>query len=144
LPGRYNNLNKPRTIFYKDLMLQLPASVSPWLRLPLFWLSFHNFPFWFYKYLCIRTYKADKYLNIYFHPWEFTDIHDVDKFGFPSFISKNTGLEMVQRMEALIVYFKNKDLPFATIRDFLKAKKKSHNSRREKTENFKFNHIGLF
>jgi peptidoglycan/xylan/chitin deacetylase (PgdA/CDA1 family) len=119
LPGRYNNFSVPRTLFWQSKVLQLPASVSPVLRLPLFWLSLHNFPLWFYKYLCHKTYRADKYLNLYYHPWEFTDLKDNAKFGFPAYVSKNSGEQMLRRMESLIVSFKEKGLPFGTISEYL-------------------------
>lgn len=44
---------------------QIPASVSL-MRIPLFWLSFHNFPLFFYKFLAKNALKKDGYLNIYF------------------------------------------------------------------------------
>jgi peptidoglycan/xylan/chitin deacetylase (PgdA/CDA1 family) len=115
LPGRYNNLSKPRTMFYEKDVLQLPASVSPLLRIPLFWLSFHNFPMWLYKYLCMKTYKKDGYLNIYFHPWEFTDLDDKERFGFPGYVVRNSGEAMVERMDEFIGYLKGKGGRFSTI-----------------------------
>lgn len=115
LPGRYNNLGVSRTQFWKNKVLQLPASVTPMLRLPLFWLSLHNFPLWFYKYLCRRTYRADGYLNLYYHPWEFTDITDKERFGFPGYVSKNSGAAMLKRMEELILGFKKEGWTFSTI-----------------------------
>jgi peptidoglycan/xylan/chitin deacetylase (PgdA/CDA1 family) len=118
IPGRYNNLNKPRRMFFKENILQLPASVSPFLRLPLFWLSFHNFPLWLYKHLCIRAYKADKYLNIYFHPWEFTNLKK-KKLGLPGFVTKNSGIDMLRRMESLILHFKQQNIPFGTVQNFV-------------------------
>ena len=122
LPGRYNNLSSPRTFFCENNVLQLPASVSPHLRLPLFWLSFHNFPMWFYLHLCNRTHNYDQYLNLYFHPWEFINLHDKNKYGFPVYVRRNSGDEMLKRMKALIVFFKKKNIPFSTISDFLKIK----------------------
>src|SRR5471030_2726943 len=44
IPGRYNNLKKPRSWFFDKGVLQIPASVSSTLRFPLFWLTFHNLP----------------------------------------------------------------------------------------------------
>ena len=44
IPGRYNHLGQPRTYFMKDGVLQLPASVTPIVRFPLFWLAYHNLP----------------------------------------------------------------------------------------------------
>jgi hypothetical protein len=115
LPGRYNNLDKPRTTFYDKGVFQIPASVSPLLRIPLFWLSFHNFPLLFYTYLCQKTLKKDGYLNIYFHPWEFTDLNDKDRFGFPGYVVKNTGKKMSERMEKFIKGFTRRGERFCQI-----------------------------
>ena len=117
LPGRYNNFSKPRTYFYFEKVLQIPASVSPIIRFPLFWLSFHNLPLWLYKWLCKITYSKDKYLNIYFHPWEFMPLQD--KYNFPKYVSKNSGDRMVLRLENLILWMKFKKYPFGTFKDFI-------------------------
>ncbi|WP_421941306.1 polysaccharide deacetylase family protein [Pedobacter sp.] len=120
LPGRYNNFNISRTFFKKDQVLQIPASVSPLIRFPLFWLSFHNLPLSIYKFLASWTYKKDRYLNIYFHPWEFTDLDDVERFGFPGYVRKNTGIKMIKRMEQLIAWMKAKGYPFGTFQEFIR------------------------
>lgn len=68
LPGRYNHFNEKRTHFIKENVLQIPASVSPIIRFPLFWLAFHNLPLRIYQYLCTKTYQKDGYLNhIFIH-----------------------------------------------------------------------------
>ncbi len=119
LPGRYNHFDKPRTCFKKQKVWQIPASVSPIIRFPLFWLSFHNLPLWLYKMLCVWTLKKDKYLNIYFHPWEFTDLKDKNRFGFPNYVSKNSGLDMKVRLENLIIWMKIKNYNFCDFKDLL-------------------------
>ena len=121
LPGRYNNFNISRTHFVKEKVIQIPASVSPIIRFPLFWLSFHNLPLWFYKSLAKWTYSKDNYLNIYFHPWEFTDLDDKNRFGFPGYVSKNTGDKMINRMDNLLAWMKSQNYPFGTFRDFIKT-----------------------
>ncbi len=119
LPGRYNNLNVSRTYFEKEGVLQLPASVSPMFRIPLFWLSFHNFPLWLYKYLLRRAYQKDGYVNIYFHPWEFTPLNNKQKFGFPGYVSKNSGAQMIARMDNLLAWVNQKGYQSSTIADFV-------------------------
>ncbi|QNR84950.1 polysaccharide deacetylase family protein [Pedobacter riviphilus] len=121
LPGRYNNFNISRTHFIKNNVLQIPASVSPLIRFPLFWLSFHNLPLSIYRILASWTYKKDKYLNIYFHPWEFTDLNDFERFGFPGYVRKNTGRKMIDRMEILISWMKGKNYPFGTFQEFIRT-----------------------
>jgi len=102
LPGRYNNFSKPRTWFYQDGVLQMPSSVSPLVRFPLFWLSFHNLPLGLLKWLSKITHKKDGYLNLYFHPWEFTDLNQPEKFGFPGYVVKVTGEAFVERIDEFI------------------------------------------
>ncbi|MCH4828580.1 MULTISPECIES: polysaccharide deacetylase family protein [Flavobacterium] len=119
LPGRYNNLNKPRNYFYQDQVLQIPASVSPWVRFPLFWLSFHNLPMWVYKLLTSWTYNKDGYLNIYLHPWEFIDLNQPEKFNFPKYVVKNSGDPLIKRLDNFILYFKKKNKIFGTFKEFI-------------------------
>lgn len=121
LPGRYNNLKVPRTYFNKSGVLQLPASVSPMFRFPLFWLSFHNLPLWLYKYLVKRTYQHDGYLNVYFHPWEFTDLRDQERYGFPGYVSRNSGKEMIERMDNFMSWINEKCYPTGTIKKFVSS-----------------------
>lgn len=120
LPGRYNNLNVLRTYFKEGNVLQIPASVSPNFRIPLFWLSFHNFPLGFYKKLASDVLKKDHYLNIYFHPWEFADIKD-EKFKLPGFTTKNTGKAMVERFDEFLKYLNQKNNKFVTFQEFQKS-----------------------
>ena len=121
LPGRYNNFNKPRTYFKQEDVLQIPASVSPIIRFPLFWLSFHNLPLWMYQLLVKWTIKKDNYLNIYFHPWEFTNLNQPEKFNFPNYVSKNSGPQMIDRFDQLITWMKEKKYTFGTFKSFLKT-----------------------
>ncbi|MFA6944681.1 MAG: polysaccharide deacetylase family protein [Pedobacter sp.] len=118
LPGRYNNLAKPRTFYKEAGTWQIPASVSPLLRFPLFWLSFHNLPLGLYIWLAEKTHKKDGYLNIYFHPWEFTELGDQVRFGFPAYVSRNSGEKMIHRMDAFIRHLKTKNYAFNTIQEF--------------------------
>ncbi len=119
LPGRYNNLKVSRTCFKEGKVTQIPASVSPNFRIPLFWLSFHNFPLAFYRKLAADVLKKDGYLNVYFHPWEFAEIRD-EAFRLPGFTVKNTGKEMVERFDAFISWLKRKNYAFGTFQEFQK------------------------
>ncbi len=118
LPGRYNNLLKPRTVFKVNNLIHVPASATPFLRLPLFWLSFHNFPLWFYKQACRRTINKDHYLNLYFHPWEFTSLNKSHP-QLPKFVMKNSGQEMITRFNELLLWMKKHGYTFSTINNFL-------------------------
>ena len=117
LPGRYNNLKVSRTHFKEGKVLQIPASVSPNFRIPLFWLSFHNFPLNFYKKLAKDVLKKDGYLNIYFHPWEFAEIKNPD-FKLPGFTIKNSGNEMIERFDEFLKFLNQKKYQFGTFQKF--------------------------
>ncbi|PTT67232.1 polysaccharide deacetylase, partial [Chryseobacterium sp. HMWF001] len=107
------------TYFNEGNVVQIPASVSPNFRIPLFWLSFHNFPLFFYKKLASDVLKKDKYLNIYFHPWEFAEIKD-EAFKLPGFTVKNSGIEMVKRFDEFLTWLKSKNYSFGTFQEFQK------------------------
>lgn len=119
IPGRYNHFNKPRTYFKQEEVWQIPASVSPIIRFPLFWLSFHNLPLGLYQFLVKWTIKKDNYLNIYFHPWEFTNLKQPEKFGFPGYVSKNSGKQMIARFDKMLFWMNEKNYKFGTFKDFL-------------------------
>ena len=119
IPGRYNNLHLSRTCSLDHGILELPASVSPLARIPLFWLSLHNFPFPFYTFLCRQTLKHDGYLNIYFHSWEFSShLHD-KRLQVPLIVRKNSGSKLSTRLEHLIQQFISWEESFQTINDFV-------------------------
>ena len=103
MPGRYNNLHISRTFYKEQGVLRLPASVSPNLRIPLFWLSFKNFPYALYRKLALQTLQKDGYLSIYFHPWEFTDI---SIFKLPFYIKRLYDTALTARLHHLIIDLK--------------------------------------
>jgi hypothetical protein len=119
LPGRYNNLSKPRTVFKTGSLVQVPASATPRLRIPLFWLSFHNMPLSFYKRCCSQTINADNYLNLYFHPWEFLPLTP-EQYKLPKYVCRNSGKEMVARFTSLLTWMKHQGYGFITMGEFTK------------------------
>jgi peptidoglycan/xylan/chitin deacetylase (PgdA/CDA1 family) len=118
IPGRYNNLRKPRSWFFEEGVLQIPASVSSLIRFPLFWLTFHNLPLPIIKRMSAGAHRKDGYLNLYFHPWEFTDLKQPEKYGFPNYVSKNSGDAFVKRIRDFIIWAKTKGYEFARTGDF--------------------------
>ncbi|MEX6690536.1 polysaccharide deacetylase family protein [Danxiaibacter flavus] len=113
LPGRYNNLSKPRTLYKQLGVVNVPVSVSSNFRIPLFWLAFKNLPYAIYKKMAIHTLKKDGYLSLYFHPWEFTEI---TQYNIPFYIKRHSGTCMQERLHQLIKDLK-KDSDFICMRD---------------------------
>ncbi|MBR1409601.1 MAG: polysaccharide deacetylase family protein [Prevotella sp.] len=119
IPGRYMHLTAPRTWFVKDGVMQIPASVSPWIRFPLFWLSLHNLPECLYHWLVRRVLKTDGYFVTYFHPWEFFDLKDHPEFKMPFIIKNHSGHQMVARLDNLIKMLKERKQEFITYNEFV-------------------------
>jgi hypothetical protein len=116
IPGRYNNLFTQRKIHVDIInnLTEIPVSVSPIIRFPLFWLSFKNIPFSIYFFMCNMTIRKDSYLHLCFHPWEFADL---ESFNIPWYIKKLSGEPFSERFEKLIVQL-IKIGSFSTVHDF--------------------------
>ena len=121
IPGRYMHLSAPRTHFMKEGVLQIPASVTPLVRFPLFWLSCHNLPFGLYRWLCKRTLKHDSYLVVYFHPWEFYPLGEHPEFRLPFVVRNNAGKGMIERLDKWISAFLREGAEFVTFSDFIQT-----------------------
>ncbi|GAC1437844.1 MAG: polysaccharide deacetylase family protein [Sediminibacterium sp.] len=119
LPGRYNNFRLPRTVYTEEGLTRMPASVSPLLRVPLFWLSFKNLPYPLFKMFLQQTLAKDGYACLYFHPWEFTDIRG---YGLPGYTRKLCGEPLLNRLHHLIRDLK-KDAECITIETYLQQKR---------------------
>lgn len=115
IPGKYNNLHLPKTIYTEKGVYRVPCSVSPRLKIPLFWLAFKNFPYLFYKKLAKETLRKYGYLNLYFHPWEFTDI---SHYNLPTYVKRHSGNELIDRLHALI-HDLSKESSFETMNTYL-------------------------
>lgn len=123
IPGRYMHLNAPRTWFMQGGVMQIPASVTPLLRFPLFWLALHNLPESIYHALVRRVLRHDGYFVTYFHPWEFYDLREHPEFKMPFIIKNHSGRQMVERLDRLVKMLKAEGQPFITYNEFVNIKK---------------------
>ena len=118
IPGRYNNLHLPRTLYVQETIVRLPASVSPVIKLPLFWLAFKNYPYALFRSLCLQCIKRDGYVCLYFHPWEFADIK---KYKLPWYVKNVCGEQLLEKFQKLITDLK-KDCEFISMQKFIDKK----------------------
>lgn len=118
IPGRYMHLHSKRNVYMSNGILQIPTSVTPILRFPLFWLSMHHLPMWFYSFLVRRTLHHDGYFNTYYHPWEFVKIYGIPKYGVPYIIGHNTGKPMERKLLGLIQDLQKVGANFITYNEF--------------------------
>lgn len=114
LPGRYNHIFKTKTITKNNGLIVFPASVTPFFRIPLFWLSFKNMNIETYIALTEKCLRHYGYANIYLHPWEFTDLSG---FKLPSYVVKPPAL-MKHKLERFLTHFREK-ARFTTIERLL-------------------------
>ncbi|MBD3749763.1 MAG: polysaccharide deacetylase family protein [Sphingobacteriales bacterium] len=120
LPGRYNHFNKSRTFYRSGDLIQVPVSVSPVFRIPLFWLSFHHFPLYLLKYLSNWTYSRDNYVHLYFHPWEFIDLRSNPSLDLlPNYITRRSGIELYRILKNYLIWIKSKNFELVNTKDFL-------------------------
>lgn len=123
IPGRYMHFDIPRTPFVKNGIMQIPASVTPIFRLPVFWLACHVYPQWLYHALCRRILRHDNLFVTYFHPWEFVDLGERKEWRVPRLIRLHSGREMAHRLERLITMFKTEGADFITFTDYTRTEK---------------------
>ena len=119
IPGRYMNLFEKRKPYYKNDIWNIPSSVTPILRIPLFWLALHLFPLWIYQVLSRWTLKFDKILSIYFHPWEFYPLNELEDVNISKLIKINSGDAMCSRLIEVIKIFKKHNCQFATYKQYI-------------------------
>lgn len=114
LPGRYCRLFAPRKAYRKGGLLQIPVSVSPWIRFPFFWLAFKNTPPPLFRAAAAWTLAESGYLLLVFHPWEFADLAG---YGLPRWISSPCGPELLDRLASFLDWLGAR-ARFTTVADF--------------------------
>ncbi|MGO9314541.1 MAG: polysaccharide deacetylase family protein [Syntrophobacteraceae bacterium] len=114
LPGRYMNLFNPRLPYRSKGLLVLPISTSPVIRYPLFWLSFKRTPLRLFEVMSSWALNSNGYLNIFFHPWEFSDL---SSWSLPAWLKNPNGEAMLKKLEAYLLWLKKK-ASFVTCADF--------------------------
>lgn len=120
LPGRYNNLSLPTTAYQDKAtnIWEVPVSVAPFMRFPLFWLSFKNLPFALYAYFCRQVLRKRGCLHLYYHPWEFADLKNIK---IPTYIKRIDGQAFLNRLEKLITRLKRRQVEFVSVRDYVSS-----------------------
>lgn len=119
IPGRYNNFRKPAVKFTQHGIIQIPASVSPVFRLPMFWLGLHNYPMWLYLLLAKWTLERRRTLVIYMHPWEFYDLNEIkEKYSLSWLMTHNCGEQLAKRLNTLIERLKKENAQFITMHEW--------------------------
>ncbi len=120
VPGRYNNLRVEKRPFRAEAgVIEMPVSVATKMRVPMFWLSLHLFPFGVYKRFMKEILRREGYFTTYWHPWEFGEIRNVP--GVPGFIKVNSGRKLEERLRKLIIEMEKEGAEFLTYGEFLGA-----------------------
>jgi peptidoglycan/xylan/chitin deacetylase (PgdA/CDA1 family) len=113
IPGRYMNINNLRKIHKIGNIIEIPLSVLPLFRLPIFWLAFKNFGL---NYSKIFTKINPEYTMLVMHPWEFADLSEIK---IPFYIKRKSGVELLEMFDKYIRFCKQQGYEFRTVKDYL-------------------------
>ena len=118
IPGRYDHRDKPTIPFFEHGLWNVPASVTPKTRIPLFWLAFKNFPLWVFNYLSQVCLRKNRFINLYFHPWEFTDL---SKYPLPFHVKRGHRGFLLKKLECYLKVTQKNNLDnFITMNEYVK------------------------
>ena len=115
LTGRYQNFFRPRLPYLVGDQWQIPVTASPLIRFPLFWLSFKNLPLPLIKAMSLWTLQADGFINLVFHPWEFTDLR---RYGLPMVVRRIDGQALLNRLKNYLLFL-SRHAKFTTFTEFI-------------------------
>ena len=115
VPGRYWRFSQKRKPHQASGIWEIPASVLPLVRFPLFWASFHLLPLPLYLAACRLLLAWDGLLTLYFHPWELSDLKEKE---IPRWIRRRSKKQRLERMQTLIRALGELG-EFRTVRDYL-------------------------
>ena len=99
VPGRYCRLSQKRKPRQDSGIWEVPASVLPLVRFPLFWASFHLLPLPLYLAACRMLLAWDGVLTLYFHPWELSDLPEKE---IPLWIRRRNRKRRIERLGTLV------------------------------------------
>jgi peptidoglycan/xylan/chitin deacetylase (PgdA/CDA1 family) len=99
MPGRYNNLFTKRKPYKKSGIFVIPISTVPLIRSPITWLTIKNFPISLIRFFSRVILLFDRKINLYMHPWEFSDI---SKYNLPRYVKNPSGDEMLAKLDDYI------------------------------------------
>ena len=106
----------------KNGLVEIPSAVTPFLRFPLFWLSFHLLPVPVFTWLINKLLRKQNYAVIYFHPWEFVDLNIHSEWNIPVYIRHNSGEAMRNRLAKMIKQYKSKGIGFESTASYFEEK----------------------
>lgn len=118
VPGRYNNIFEPRTMFKKYGLNIIPTSVTPITRFPMTWFWFRNLGLKYVKACTRMCFLTDPYVNIYFHPWEFISLGG---YNIPPVFKRNTGESIYRNLKKYVMWLKGKGVRFITMDEISKT-----------------------
>jgi hypothetical protein len=117
VPGRYCRIRDRRTPHRVGSLWEVPASVLPLIRFPLFWASFHLIPLTLYQAACRSVLALDGVLSLYFHPWELSELSEPQ---LPSWLRRRSKDERIHRMSELVRWLGTIGT-FRTVSDYLEG-----------------------
>lgn len=103
IPGFYNNKKLPNVPFMMGKVLEIPASASYNLRLPISWAILRNMPLFYSVGIVKKLISRGITPVIYVHSWEF---YNLKSKNVPRYVIRNTGEKFCKKLEKFIIAFK--------------------------------------
>ncbi len=116
LPGRYDNRHISRHVHTNGPLWIMPTSVTPRMRLPVFWLSVKNMPLWFTQNCITGILAKEDYFSCYFHPWE---LENIGHYKLPVYVRRVHGSKLLEKMRRYLCWLGSKG-KFVTHSDYLR------------------------
>lgn len=111
LPGRYNRFFSARRAYVLEPepgrpLVHIPASATPLVRIPLFWLALKNLPEPLVRLAARWVLSADGVLNTYAHPWEYAEIST--GYGLPRVVAGRSGEHLLDRLDRFLGFLRTR------------------------------------
>tara|TARA_Y100000310_G_scaffold335910_1_gene419121 strand:+ start:1080 stop:1895 length:816 start_codon:yes stop_codon:yes gene_type:complete len=115
IPGRYNNLISNREPFSIEGVKIYPLSVTPLVRLPLFWFAFRNLGLSYGKFVTKLSLMDQDFANLVFHSWEFIDLNE---FKVPLLLRRNSDVKVRNMLDKYIDWCLKKKFKFICMGEY--------------------------
>lgn len=117
VPGRYSHHRETMDIHRVGNVIRVPVSVTPILRQAYSWIWFRALGTGYAKLNTRMTERKMDFVTIYFHPWDFRDLRNVEGIG--RIYTRNTH-RSIGMLERYLTWLKMRGYRFQTMQDYLK------------------------
>jgi hypothetical protein len=116
IPGKYNHFKKSKFVYANNGIQIVPTAVTPFFRIPMFWLMFKNCPLKIYSFFLKLILKTNQPVCLYLHPWEFSNIEHFS--CLPKYVRNPCGKQLLTKLDNLLNTFSTR-VEFCSVQQYL-------------------------